>query len=211
MALAVGFGIGTNLGPIAVAQATAPQAAPAGTVTLPATELDTVVGTYSRTTDPDVLISVSRDGSHLYTEGERSPRLELFPLSGDQYVTEGSREEFDFAHDASGKVTGAAVKIGGSAAGFGLSRVSDQAESLNHFRDYIREEVMIPVRDGVELHTVILRPAGSEHGEPLPFLMERTPYGVDGMTPASPSSPPAAISSSTRTSVAVTNPAASSS
>jgi putative CocE/NonD family hydrolase len=182
MALAIGFGIGTNLGPIAVAQATAPQAAPAGTVTLPATELDTVVGTYSRTTDPDVLVSVSRDGSHLYTEGERSPRLELFPLSRDQYVTEGSREEFDFSRDASGKVTGAAVKIGGSAAGFTLSRVSDQAQALNHFRDYTREEVMIPVRDGVQLHTVILRPAGSEHGEPLPFLIERTPYGVDGMT-----------------------------
>jgi uncharacterized protein len=182
MALAIGFGIGTNLGLIAVAQATASQAAPAKTITLPATELDTVVGTYSRTTDPDVLVGVSRDGSHLYTEGERSPRLELFPLSRDQYVTEGNREEFDFSRDANGKVTAASVKIGGSAAGFALSRVSDQAQSLNHFRDYTREELIIPVRDGVQLHTVLLRPAGSEHGEALPFLMERTPYGVDGMT-----------------------------
>ncbi len=41
---------------------------------------------------------------------------------------------------------------------------------------------MIPVRDGVKLHVVILRPAGSEKGEALPFLMERTPYGVDGVT-----------------------------
>ena len=32
----------------------------------------------------------------------------------------------------------------------------------------------------VKLHVVILRPVGSESaGEPLPFLMERTPYGVD--------------------------------
>jgi putative CocE/NonD family hydrolase len=38
---------------------------------------------------------------------------------------------------------------------------------------------MVPVRDGVKLHVVILRPEGSETGEPLPFLMERTPYGVD--------------------------------
>jgi putative CocE/NonD family hydrolase len=37
---------------------------------------------------------------------------------------------------------------------------------------------MIPVRDGVKLHAVILRPKGSESGEPLPFLVERTPYGV---------------------------------
>jgi putative CocE/NonD family hydrolase len=48
---------------------------------------------------------------------------------------------------------------------------------------YIRSEAMIPTRDGVKLHTVILRPAGSEAGTPLPFLMERTPYGVDGYTP----------------------------
>ena len=44
--------------------------------------------------------------------------------------------------------------------------------------DYVRTEAMIPVRDGVKLHAVILRPKGSEGGVPLPFLMERTPYGV---------------------------------
>jgi putative CocE/NonD family hydrolase len=49
--------------------------------------------------------------------------------------------------------------------------------------EYVRSEVMIPVRDGVKLHAVILRPKGSESGEALPFLMERTPYGVDGYTP----------------------------
>jgi putative CocE/NonD family hydrolase len=50
-----------------------------------------------------------------------------------------------------------------------------------HGPEYVRSEVMIPMRDGVTLHTVILRPVGSEtNGEPLPFLMTRTPYGVDG-------------------------------
>ena len=48
--------------------------------------------------------------------------------------------------------------------------------------DYVRSEAMIPVRDGVKLHAVILRPKSSEAGSPLPFLMERTPYGVDGYT-----------------------------
>jgi putative CocE/NonD family hydrolase len=48
--------------------------------------------------------------------------------------------------------------------------------------EYVRSEAMIPMRDGVKLHAVIVRPAGSETGEPLPFLMERTPYGVDGYT-----------------------------
>jgi len=49
--------------------------------------------------------------------------------------------------------------------------------------EYVRAEVMIPVRDGVKLHTVIFRPPGSEKSGPkLPFLMQRTPYGVDHMT-----------------------------
>jgi putative CocE/NonD family hydrolase len=49
--------------------------------------------------------------------------------------------------------------------------------------EYVRSEAMIPMRDGVKLHAVILRPKGSETGESLPFLMQRTPYGVDGYTP----------------------------
>ena len=39
--------------------------------------------------------------------------------------------------------------------------------------DYDRREVMIPMRDGVKLHTVIVVPHGA-HG--LPMLLERTPY-----------------------------------
>ena len=51
--------------------------------------------------------------------------------------------------------------------------------------EYVRSEAMVPVRDGVKLHVVVVRPKGSDAGgEALPFLMERTPYGVDGNTPA---------------------------
>jgi putative CocE/NonD family hydrolase len=50
---------------------------------------------------------------------------------------------------------------------------------------YVRDEVMIPMRDGVRLHAVVLRPApGSPHAaEALPILLSRTPYGVDSDTP----------------------------
>ena len=48
---------------------------------------------------------------------------------------------------------------------------------------YVRSEAMIPVRDGVRLRTVIFRPQNSATGgNPLPFLMQRTPYGVAEMT-----------------------------
>ena len=38
--------------------------------------------------------------------------------------------------------------------------------------DYSRREVMIPMRDGVRLHTVILVPKGATHA---PILLTRTP------------------------------------
>ncbi len=44
------------------------------------------------------------------------------------------------------------------------------------------QEVMIPVRDGVHLQTVILTPV-DRHG-PLPILFRRTPYGVPDHAPA---------------------------
>ena len=61
------------------------------------------------------------------------------------------------------------------------------AEAVKEYRgpEYVRSEVMISVRDGVTLHTVILRPVGSDKsGEALPFLMTRTPYGVDAYSTA---------------------------
>ncbi|HET6169952.1 MAG TPA: CocE/NonD family hydrolase [Terracidiphilus sp.] len=45
--------------------------------------------------------------------------------------------------------------------------------------DYTRRVVMIPMRDGVRLHTVILVPKGAEHA---PILMTRTPYNADALT-----------------------------
>src|SRR5262249_18656361 len=43
------------------------------------------------------------------------------------------------------------------------------------------QQVMIPMRDGVHLQTVILRPV--EHQGPLPILFSRTPYGVPDEAP----------------------------
>ena len=42
---------------------------------------------------------------------------------------------------------------------------------------YNRQEAMIPTRDGIRLHTVIFTPKNQTGG--LPFLLERTPYGVN--------------------------------
>jgi putative CocE/NonD family hydrolase len=55
----------------------------------------------------------------------------------------------------------------------------DKFTSTNDGFDYVRREVMVPMRDGVKLHTVILVPKGASHA---PILLTRTPYNATGLT-----------------------------
>ncbi len=45
--------------------------------------------------------------------------------------------------------------------------------------DYVKRDVMIPMRDGVKLHTVILIPKGAKNA---PILLTRTPYSATAQT-----------------------------
>ena len=51
--------------------------------------------------------------------------------------------------------------------------------------DYVRRDVMIPMRDGIKLHTVILVPKGAKSA---PILFTRTPYNATELTSHSESS-----------------------
>ena len=48
--------------------------------------------------------------------------------------------------------------------------------------DHERREVMIPMRDGVKLFTVILLPRSATKAKPAPILLTRTPYSADELT-----------------------------
>jgi len=48
--------------------------------------------------------------------------------------------------------------------------------------DHERREVMIAMRDGVKLHTVILVPRSATKAKPAPILLTRTPYSADELT-----------------------------
>ena len=52
-------------------------------------------------------------------------------------------------------------------------------QPTNYGFDYDRREVMIPMRDGVKLHTVILLPKGAKNA---PILLTRTPYNANALT-----------------------------
>src|SRR4051794_12342803 len=69
----------------------------------------------------------------------------------------------------------AVVLLGAS--GFLTTRTLAQ-RSGSPLDDFKKTVAMLPMRDGVRLHTVMLWPKGVKG--PLPILFLRTPYGADG-------------------------------
>ena len=77
-------------------------------------------------------------------------------------------------------VVGSLLSFIGSAAAQTLpNETPDKLEPTNYGFDYLRREVMIPMRDGVKLHTVILVPKGAKDA---PILLTRTPYNASELT-----------------------------
>jgi putative CocE/NonD family hydrolase len=59
------------------------------------------------------------------------------------------------------------------------SETPEKFEPVTGSFDFIRRDVMIPMRDGVKLHTVILVPKGAKEA---PILLTRTPYDATKLT-----------------------------
>lgn len=59
------------------------------------------------------------------------------------------------------------------------SETPAQFEPVTASFDYTRRDVMIPMRDGIKLHTVILVPKGAKNA---PILLTRTPYNATELT-----------------------------
>lgn len=59
------------------------------------------------------------------------------------------------------------------------SEIPEKFEPVTDSFDYIRRDVMIPMRDGVKLHTVILVP---KEAKGAPILLTRTPYNATELT-----------------------------
>jgi putative CocE/NonD family hydrolase len=59
------------------------------------------------------------------------------------------------------------------------SETPEKLEPVTDGFDYVKRDVMIPMRDGVKLHTVILIPKGAKNA---PILLTRTPYNASALT-----------------------------
>src|SRR4029077_7529386 len=70
------------------------------------------------------------------------------------------------------------------------SEIPAKFEPTNAGFDYTKRQVMIPMRDGVKLHTVILIPKGAKGA---PILLTRTPYSADKLTSHAESAHPGPV------------------
>jgi len=135
-----------------------------------ASSLAALSGQYTDPANPDMPVSFyPRDGK-LLVESDRLVPTVLKTISADVFELPASDITIRFNRGADGQ---------GSTAVFSHEPASVYRRSgpaIHHiFHDYRRRDVMIPMRDGVKLHAVILKPA--DISEPLPILLKRTPYG----------------------------------
>ncbi len=135
-------------------------------------------GEYTDPNDPDSPISFYVKDGKLVVESERTVPTELKAVSATEFAIPDSKMTIKFTLDASGH--GAAAVVSDQPEAF-YKRTGAPVHHL--FHDYQRSEAMIPMRDGVKLHVVILKPA--DINAQLPFLIQRTPYGCDGANRAS--------------------------
>jgi putative CocE/NonD family hydrolase len=140
-----------------------------------AAALDNFTGEYTDPADPDTPLSFYVQDGRLVTESDRSVPAVLTQTGTTDFAVPGSRIVYRFSVDGGGR--GIAV-VGSPEPEITYRRTGDPVHHV--FHQYERSEAMIPMRDGVKLHVVMLKPA--DIAAPLPFLIERTPYGVDGTT-----------------------------
>ena len=84
-----------------------------------------------------------------------------------------------FAHLAACFLSVLSAIVPASAQATLQSETPAKFEPTDYGFDYARREVMIPMRDGVRLHTVILVPKGAKGA---PMLLTRTPYDATALT-----------------------------
>jgi uncharacterized protein len=165
-------------GSFAFAQPPAAQPTPVE-IKLEAAKFDPYVGQYEDAANlPGTKFSFYRVGDKFYGRVSNQDRFEIFPSSENKFFLKVLPASAEFVRDASGRVTAMIWRQGDRE--FTAKRIADQPEPDTRVQ-YTRTEAMIPMRDGTKLYTVIFAPENQT--EPLPILMQRTPYGVERSSP----------------------------
>ena len=133
---------------------------------------DAYVGQYQAPDDPDLIFSIFREEGHFYVRPTAGQKIEIFPETESRFFVKDFPAAADFVRGTGGKIASLTWHQGGKDTS--LKRIADVPLVEPH-TDFTRSEAMIPMRDGVKLHTVVFTP---KIDQPLPIILERTPYGV---------------------------------
>ncbi len=145
------------------------QQAPAPDASLP--------GEYVSAADPDNALDFYIENGRLVVESERYVPAELKAVSATEFEEQHWHAKYRFSGEGGTEI----LTFSSGQESQTFRRTGDPVRHI--FHDYERTEAMIPMRDGVKLNVVILKPA--DIAAPLPFLIQRTPYGCDGTSRAS--------------------------
>ncbi|HYX27059.1 MAG TPA: CocE/NonD family hydrolase, partial [Pyrinomonadaceae bacterium] len=138
---------------------------------------DDYVGQYVFVTDPDFAVSFFREGEKFYVQATNQGRIEIFAASEIKFFLKLIDADATFLRDAEGKVTGVLWRQNGRQT---QARKTSSQPAIEKLVEFDKREEMISMRDGVRLHTMIFWP--KDQSNPLPILMQRTPYGIEGST-----------------------------
>ncbi|WP_109489454.1 CocE/NonD family hydrolase [Occallatibacter savannae] len=156
-----------------IARPASPQ--PRETQSTPSSSLEALSGEYTNPIEPDVPYSFYVKDGKLVVESDRLVPTVLTQNSPTDFAAPVTRITMKFTVDASGRGVSLVSSNNPDAT---FKRTGDAVHHV--FHDYQASDVMIPMRDGIKLHTIILKP--SDITTALPFLIQRTPYGADGTT-----------------------------
>ncbi|MGA1982832.1 MAG: CocE/NonD family hydrolase [Acidobacteriaceae bacterium] len=147
-----------------------------------AQDLAQYVGQYRSLSSPDQVTAVYLEGGALYEESAQRQRQRLVPdrAAQDRFTIATPQAHVEFLRNPANSITGLKVTLDSDGRTLvEAARFSAVGIRLNHARAYTRQEAMIPMRDSVRLHAVILVPEGDAPQAGWPFLLARTPYGVE--------------------------------
>src|SRR5579872_6574036 len=124
-------------------------------------------------------VAPPRDGAYagalIYLESGSASNLDRITFSKGKVGLELRNLKFEGSLSPSGSEIKGKFTQGEASGDLNFVRGSESSSKVAD--DYDKHEHMIPMRDGVHLHTIVFSP--KVHTEALPFLIERSPYGWD--------------------------------
>src|SRR5207244_581665 len=123
------------------------------------------------------VLSFFREDNKFYIQATNQGRIEMFPASVSKFFLKVIDADATFVRDSEGKVTSVLWCQNGQTTP--AKRTSNQPQ-IDALAPFDHREEMVRMRDGVRLHTMIFTP--KDQTAPLPIVMSRTPYGIEGST-----------------------------